>query len=302
MAEVIVTGLGGFVGSYLKTCYANNADFDILPFTLKGISQIEIPDGVSGVIHLAGKAHDLKGKSNWDEYFYVNTTLTEQLFDAFLKSQAEVFIFVSSVKAAADHVDEVLNESYIANPETDYGKSKLLAEQYILAKSQGISKRVYILRPCMIHGPGNKGNLNLLYRFAKNKLPWPLGAFHNKRSFCSIDNLVFVIDQLLKRKDIPSGIYNVADDDAISTAQLVKIIGKSLGNEPHVLQLPKKLIYFIASIGDLIGCPLTTHALNKLTENFVVSNLKIKSAIGKELPFSMESGFQKTFESFKNTK
>jgi len=69
MAEVIVTGLGGLVGSYLKTTYVNNADFHILPFTLKGITQIDIPDGVSGGVHLAGKAHDLKGKSNWGEYF-----------------------------------------------------------------------------------------------------------------------------------------------------------------------------------------------------------------------------------------
>lgn len=302
MADVIVTGLGGFVGSYIKTCYTSNADINIVPFTLKGIPQFEIRNGVSGVVHLAGKAHDLKGTSNWDEYFYVNTTLTVKLFDAFLMSQAEVFIFISSVKAAADYVDETLTESYIANPETEYGKSKLLAEEYILGKSHETNKRIYILRPCMIHGPGNKGNLNLLYKFAKNKLPWPLGAFHNQRSFCSIDNLVFVIDQLLKRKDIPSGIYNVADDDAISTAQLVKIIGKSLGHEPQVLQLPKKMIQFFASIGDVIGGPLTTHALNKLTENFVVSNQKIKKAIGKEFPFSLESGFQKTFESFKNTK
>lgn len=302
MADIIVTGLGGFVGSYLNTCYSSNADVNIVPFTLKGITQIEIRDGVSGVVHLAGKAHDLKGKSNWDDYFYVNTTLTEQLFDAFLKSQSEVFIFVSSVKAAADNMDDILTELYNPNPETEYGKSKLLAEQYILGKLQENNKRVYILRPCMIHGPGNKGNLNLLYRVAKYKFPWPLGAFQNKRSFCSIDNLLFVIDHLLKRKDIPSGIYNVADDGAISIAQLVKIIGKSLGHEPLVIPLPKKLIHFIASIGDFIGGPLNSHALNKLTENFIVSNQKIKNAIGMELPFSMESGFQKTFESFKNTK
>ena len=41
----------------------------------------------------------------------------------------------------------------------------------------------------MIHGPGNKGNLNLLYSLVSKGLPWPLGSFENKRSYCSIDNL-----------------------------------------------------------------------------------------------------------------
>lgn len=52
---------------------------------------------------------------------------------------------------------------------THYGKSKLLAEQYILSKTIPNGKRVYILRPCMIHGTGNKGNLNLLYKIVSKK-------------------------------------------------------------------------------------------------------------------------------------
>lgn len=60
-------------------------------------------------------------------------------------------------------------------------------------------KRVYILRPCMIHGPGNKGNLNLLYNVVRKGIPWPLGDFENKRSFTSIDNLCYVVEGLLER-------------------------------------------------------------------------------------------------------
>lgn len=58
-------------------------------------------------------------------------------------------------------------------------------------------KQVYILRPCMIHGPGNKGNLNLLYNVVKKGIPWPLGSFENRRSFTSIDNLCYVVEGLL---------------------------------------------------------------------------------------------------------
>lgn len=59
-------------------------------------------------------------------------------------------------------------------------------------KIQG-EKNVYIMRPCMIHSPGNKGNLNLLYGVVKKGIPWPLSAFENKRTFTSIDNLCLKI-------------------------------------------------------------------------------------------------------------
>ena len=82
----------------------------------------------------------------------------------------------------------ILTEDTIPNPKTHYGISKLQAENYILDQKLPEGKRVYILRPCMIHGPGNKGNLNLLYTLVKKGFPWPLGAFENQRSFLSIDN------------------------------------------------------------------------------------------------------------------
>ena len=60
----------------------------------------------------------------------------------------------------------------------------------------------------MIHGPGNKGNLNLLYNVVKKGIPWPLGDFENRRSFTSIDNLCYVIEGLLT-KEVPTGIYHM---------------------------------------------------------------------------------------------
>ena len=64
----------------------------------------------------------------------------------------------------------------------------------------------------MIHGPGNKGNLNLLYSFVKKGIPYPFGRYENKRSFVSIDNLCFVIKELIENKNITSGVYNISDE------------------------------------------------------------------------------------------
>ena len=250
------------------------------------------------IIHLAGKAHDLKKTSESHEYYEVNTELTIKVFDAFLKSDAKVFISLSSVKAAADEVESELTEQHQPNPVTHYGKSKLLAEQYIFSKEISEGKRVYILRPCMIHGPGNKGNLNLLYRLVSKDMPWPLGAFENKRSFCSIDNLMFIFKELIERDDIPSGIYNVSDDEPLSTNELVGLIAQSQNRNPKLWDISKKFIEGVAAIGDKLHLPLNTERLHKLTSSYVVSNVKIKAAIGKPLPVSSREGLLKTFKSF----
>jgi nucleoside-diphosphate-sugar epimerase len=249
-------------------------------------------------VHLAGKAHDLKNTSNPVEYYQVNTELTKKIFDAFLASNVKIFITLSSVKAVADEVVGELYEENIPNPKTHYGKSKLLAEQYILSKKIPEGKRVYILRPCMIHGVGNKGNLNLLYNLVSKGVPWPLGAFENKRSFCSIENLMFIIKELIERDDIPSGVYNVADDEALSTNDVISILAESQNRHAMIWKISKKLIQLIAKLGDLFHLPLTSERLQKLTESYIVSNQKIKTAIEKSLPVSAKEGLLITFNSF----
>ena len=126
--SIFITGASGFVG-YNLLRYLDNK-FSIVNFK-KG-SSILITEKV--VIHLAGKAHDLKNISFPDEYYKVNTELTKEVFDAFLASKAKVFITLSSVKAIADDVEGELSEDVMSNPITHYGKSKLLAEKYILSK------------------------------------------------------------------------------------------------------------------------------------------------------------------------
>ena len=292
MKSIFITGSSGFVGQNIIKYF--NSIYEFYRFSKN--DEININQEV--VLHLAGKAHDLKNTSNAQEYYIVNTELTKQVFDNFLESDAKLFITLSSVKAVADKLDCELTEEYIPNPITHYGKSKLLAEQYILSKNIPEGKRVYILRPCMIHGPGNKGNLNLLYKLASKGIPWPLGAFENNRSFCSIDNLIYIIKELIEREDIPSGVYNVADDEPLSTNDVISIMAESQNKKAMIWKVSKVLIQSLAKLGDILRLPLTTERLQKLTESYVVSNQKIKFAIGKNLQVSAREGLLKTFNSF----
>ena len=292
--SIFLTGSKGFVGKNIISYF--NSRFSISKYT-RG-TEIIINEDI--VIHLAGKAHDLKNVSAELDYYNANTEFTKQVFDQFLISNAKVFITLSSVKAAADELNIELTETHTPNPITHYGKSKLLAEQYILSKEIPLDKRVFILRPCIIHGNGNKGNLNLLYKMVSNGFPWPLGNFENKRSFCSIDNLCFIINELMENDQIPSGIYNIADEEPVSTNELISMIARSQSKKPHIWKIPKSLIYTIAKVGDVFGLPLNTERLHKLTENYVVSNKKIRDAINKSMPFSAEDGLLKTINSFHN--
>ncbi|WP_256011191.1 NAD-dependent epimerase/dehydratase family protein [Desertivirga xinjiangensis] len=294
-----ISGMSGFVGDNLdRYLRARN-------IYAKRISRGELgcitSSQISGsVIHLAGKAHDLKKTSAPEQYYAVNTDLTKSIYSAFLESTATKFIFISSVKAVADSIEGKLKEDNFPFPKTDYGKSKLLAEQYIQSQDLPEGKSFYILRPCMIHGPNNKGNLNLLYNFISKGFPYPLVAFENRRSFLCVENLCFVIREILERDDIPSGVYNVADDDPLSTTEVVQLLSHSLEKKPRLLNLSPGLIRTMARIGDFLRLPLNSEKLQKLTENYMVDNSKIKTVLKKELPLSAREGILKTALSFKN--
>lgn len=312
--KILITGINGFVGTNLVKELSKEHDIyglDIVTPNLNGVTKTFLWDDlqndcfpdVDAIIHLAGKAHDTKNQSSTDIYFKVNTGLTERIFDFFLKkSSAKKFIFFSSVKAAADKVDgDMLTEDVVPKPLGPYGESKIKAEEYIKNHydiSSHSEKKVYILRPCMIHGPGNKGNLNLLFSVVNKGVPYPLGAYENKRSFTSIGNLQFIIKSLLV-KDIDSGIYNIADDEPLSTKELISIISTTLNKKEKIWYIPKSIIKICAKVCDVIHAPLTSERLDKLTENYIVSNEKIKNSLGVEnLPINAKDGLAETIKSF----
>jgi len=304
--NILVTGYTGFVGSNLTLALGNHhylvgVDISIGNSVDKHVvwSEIKQIEDIDCIIHLAGKAHDTENVTNEKEYFEVNVGLTKKIFEHFLNSSAKKFIFFSSVKAVADEVgNHILKEEDTTLPQTPYGKSKLEAEKYLLSHILPPEKRLYILRPCMIHGPGNKGNLNLLYNLVKKGIPYPLGSFQNLRSFTSIENLNFVIKQLIE-KDIPSGIYNMADDEALSTNEIIRQIAVSQDKKERIWKINKKFVNTIAKAGNHLHLPLNSERLKKLTESYVVSNRKIKKILGiDKMPISAIDGMKFTLSSF----
>lgn len=276
--KILMTGSHGFVGTNLIE--ALSCGHKIIRWDAR-VDQ-PLPE-VDVVIHLAGLAHDTKHTTEAEAYFKVNTLLTQQIYDRFLYSSAKMFIFFSSIKAQ--------------DGDTPYALSKKKAEEYIIGK---MSKKTYILRPCMIHGKGVKGNLPLLYKVVKIGFPWPLAAFENKRSYASMENVSFVVSELL-HEEVNSGIYTICDDEPVSTNELISIICGCLRKKTKFCRIPRGMMIAFAKMGDVLHLPLNSERLGKLTENYVVDNSKIKSAFGIDtMPVSAIEGLKLTINNLLN--
>ncbi len=296
--KIALTGSTGFVGRNLTT-YFENEGHEIVPLKVR-YEESDTFDfsglAVDAIVHAAGIAHDLKGKFAESEYEIHNTELTARLVASFIKSDIPDFFFISSIKAVADSSENVINEATPQHPTTAYGKSKFNAEQFIRSIRIPEGKRIFILQPTLMYGKGSKGNFRSMLTFVRWGLPYPLGAFTNRRSFLNVNNLAFVIASLMQRTDIAGGRFILSDDEEWSTVQLLRLIARMGDRHLITLSISPKIVRFFVKFADICRLPLNSRWLAKLTENYYVDNSKIKTVLDLEkMPYDMEAGLFEIF-------
>ncbi|WP_270089170.1 NAD-dependent epimerase/dehydratase family protein [Sphingobacterium sp. SYP-B4668] len=298
--KVTILGASGFIGKHLLSGIK-----DVCGSSLRRDGwQNDLKSSVV-ILNLVGKAHDHKGTATEQDYYYANLELTKQIFQVFVSSSAKLFIHISSLAALEEfESNRPLTEENNCHPESWYGSSKRAAEEWLLDQELPSDKKLVILRPTMVHGPGDKGNLGLLYKLISRGIPYPLSSFDNSRSFISISNFCFFIEQIIENYDkLESGIYHIADDEPISTNEIIEVIKKVTNKKVMSISLPKYLVRMIAKVGDVIPIPLNTKRLKKMTSDLLVSNQKIKAALGIEkLPLTAKEGLERTIRSFGEAK
>ncbi|MCS4166204.1 NAD-dependent epimerase/dehydratase family protein [Sphingobacterium sp. BIGb0116] len=301
MKVLILGGNTGFIGSHLSAKLKGPFQCEFV--SMRNLSWVKDNISADCMINLVGKAHDFTGKATENDFFYANFELAKKAFDLFISSQAKVFIHISSL-AAIEEVEsaKTLAENATYNSVSPYGRSKQAAEEWLMSQQLPTDKKLIILRPPMVHGAGDKGNLKQLYSIVSKGIPYPLVRFKNKRSFLSIDNFCFYIEQiLLQNKKLSSGIYHLSDDETLSSNEIVKIMKQETRLKVPCFPLPKRIISFLSKLGDHTRAfPLNTWRLKKLTSNLVVSNKKIKVALAIErLPKTAKEGLRDTIRALK---
>ncbi len=297
---IVISGSSGFIGGNLKK------DIDSSVGVSLRVNNWEKQfEEASIIINLVGKAHDHNKTATVDDYTFANVQLAKKVFRAFIDSSATLLIHISSLAAIEEYESKVpLKEADPCAPISLYGQSKREAEVWLLEQKLPENKKLIILRPPMVHGPGDKGNLNFLYKLVARGIPYPLAAYNNQRSFISIDNFSFFLKKIIENQEkISSGIYHIADDEPISTNMIIGVMKEVTGKKGFNLAIPKILVNGIAKVGDTLPIPLNSIRLKKMTSTLLVSNTKIKRVLEIDaLPKTTEEGMYTTIKSFQEDK
>lgn len=322
--KILVTGANGFVGTALTSALLDlglqvrmTGQASVVSLQARGAEWFPMPDltqevdwtpaleGMDCVVHLAGIAHRTEAASaeDWSLYDQVNHRGTRSLALA-LQAHPTVkrFLFISTVRVHGDpEVLPVKGTSPLA-PSTPYDLSKVEAEKAVRELLAADALTWAILRPVLVYGPGNRGNMARLEGLLRSGLPIPLGRRENKRSFLFIGNLLSIIKTFLMAPHPPSGhTWIVADREAVSTGRLLRAMGAAMNLKPRLIYLPEGILTFAAKAGDLglragIPSPWNSEVQGKLLGDFYVDLAPTMHELGWEPPFGLEEGLRQTYE------
>jgi nucleoside-diphosphate-sugar epimerase len=251
------------------------------------------------VIHLAAHAHQL-GKAAEDEAAFtrVNADGTARLVEQSLEAGIGRFILMSSIGAVTSACDARVTIETRCQPQTAYGRSKLAGERALLERAHGTKMTWTILRPTLVYGPGNPGNMERLVSLVQRGVPLPLGAIKNRRSLTFVENLVSVILTVLVHPGADNSTFLVADGQDVSTPDLVRRIAALTRTRTRVLSVPLPLLRGLAQGAEMLGAlskmslPFDTATLQRLESSLYVDVEPLRVTLGWTPPFSLDEGLR----------
>ncbi len=240
---------------------------------------------IDTVFHLAGKAHALAGNRQ-DEMGYqkINTEGTRKLLEAAKQAGVQRFVFFSSVKAVGECVLQPMTEAVTTPADTPYGQSKYEAEQLVL--HGGYVPHPVVIRPCLVYGNSDKGNLPRMINAIRRGLFPPLPELHNHRSMVHVDDVVRAALLAAEKPEAAGQIYIVSDGQSFSTRQIYDWIRETLGKSPIQWTMPLIVLKLLAKLGDAVGQTsgqrfiFDSDTLHKLTRSAWYSSAKIEHELG----------------------
>jgi nucleoside-diphosphate-sugar epimerase len=308
LRKVLVTGANGFVGTALclaltgrniplrralrRAGSAHAGGEDVVVGDLgPGTDWSAALDGVDAVVHLAARAHVMRDAAAdpLALYRHINVAGTARLARAAVEAGVRRLVFLSSIKVNGEQTaDKPYTESDSPRPQDEYGRSKWEAEQALHANAAGSALQTVVLRPPLLYGPGVKGNFLNLMRAIDRGMPLPLGSIRNRRSLLYVSNLADAIILCLEHPAAAGNTYVVADDDGVSTPDLIRAIAAALGR-------PARLIPFPPSLLELAGAMTgKANAAARLLGSLQVDSNRIRRELGWQPRATLTQGLAAT--------
>ena len=295
MNKCLVTGASGFIGRRICEALASRGLYvrGLMRHPASGswderfifdLSAEPFPDdilqGVDTVFHLAGKAHALSETQQEEtEYFRINTYATQRMLEACRKAGVKTFVYFSSAKAVGD-INGLMDESVSAEATTPYGRSKQASEKLVL-EGDYVPHPV-VIRPTMVYGNTEKGNMPKMIRAIESGRFPPLPEFNNRRSMVHVDDVVQVAMMAAERQVAAGQVYIVTDGEAYSTRQIYGWICDALHKPVPAWHIPSLVLRLMAKTGDVVGrlrgrrFLFDSDALEKLAGSACYSSAKIE--------------------------
>ncbi|MCB2357875.1 NAD-dependent epimerase/dehydratase family protein [Clostridium estertheticum] len=238
MKKILITGANSYIGTSLEKWLGKYSDkysidtLDMRDGTWKGKDF----SGYDVLFHVAGIAHIKETKENAELYYKVNRDLVYEVAQKAKEDGVKQLIFLSSMSVYGMETG-IISKQTVPDPKSNYGKSKLQAEE-LIAQFADYSFRIAILRPPMIYGEGCKGNYVRLEKFALKSPIFP--EIKNKRSMIYIDNLCKFVRLLID--GCSSGLFLPQNDEYVCTSDMVKAIAETRGKKIHMTKIFNPLL------------------------------------------------------------
>lgn len=278
MKRILITGSNGFIGNYFINNYKSKYNIKTFSFLKDDINTLDC-NTIDIVFHLSALVHQMGGASA-NEYEKINVIQTIELAKKAKESGIKHFVFMSTVKVYGEETNSKYIENTVCNPEDDYGKSKLKAEQE-LQKLEDENFKISIIRTPIVYGYGVKANIKNLINLV-NKVPvLPFGKIKNKRSMVYIGNLSHLVYEIITQEK--QGIFLASDDEPLSTTRLIELIAKNLDKKIYIVKIP-----FFESLLKIVKPSFH----KRLYGSLEVDNTITKEKLNLQNPYSVEDGIK----------
>jgi nucleoside-diphosphate-sugar epimerase len=270
---------------------ANTVETGALGLSWDWFDRIDRPDVI---VHLAARVHQMRESPEDAEQLHhaVNTDATLDLARRAAARGVKRFVFLSSIKVNGEGRWRPYCPDDPPAPSDAYGRSKAAAEAALFALAKAGEMEVVVLRPPLIHGPGVQGNMRTLLRVLRLGLPLPLGSLtENRRSLVGIDNLVSCVQCCLTHPAAAGSVWFVSDGEDVSTAGLLRRMGRALNKPARLWPLP---IAWLHWIGALTG---RKAAVDRLCGSLTVDISATREHLGWAPSVSLDEGLRRCVRS-----